>query len=159
MHGRRRAFLFGKMRSIPSTTATPLAWTKKKTCGSIITMNSGWCGQTSRRTWCLTCQSKGAELFLLPHLVILFYFREGIRNTTNSTSLPLMVVALGKNRRLFPPMTETRSLWSSAVCFAAGCCFLEKTVFSMAEYLVKVRNDRCISKNTGATLSEARTTA
>lgn len=38
---------------------------------------------------------------------------------------------LGKNRRLFPPVTETRSLWSSAACFVAGCCSLEKMVCSM----------------------------
>ena len=31
----------------------------------------------------------------------------------------------------FPPVTETRSLWSSAACFAAGCCSLEKMVCSM----------------------------
>ena len=124
-----------------ATAGCILAWTKKKTCGSIITMNSGWCGRTSKRTLCLNCQSKEAGLFLLPRLVILFCFRAGIRNTTNSTSLLLMVVALGKNRRLFPPVTETRSLWSSAVCFAARCCSSGKTVFSMAGYLVKARND------------------
>ena len=50
----------------------------------------------------MNCQSKEAELFLLLRLVILFCFRAGIRNITNSTSLPLMVVALGKNRRLAP---------------------------------------------------------
>ena len=32
---------------------------------------------------------------------------------------------------VFPPVTETRSLWSSAACFAAGCCSLEKMVCSM----------------------------
>jgi len=102
---------------------------------------SGWCGRPSKRILCLNCQSKEAELFLLPRLVILFCFRAGIRNITNSTSLPLMVVALGKNRRLFPPVTETRSLWSSAACFAARCCSSGKTAFSMAGYLVKARND------------------
>ena len=133
--------LGGRMRSIPSMTAMPSAWTKKKTCGSIITMNSGWCGRPSKRILCLNCQSKEAELFLLPRLVILFCFRAGIRNITNSTSLPLMVIALGKSGRLFPPVMETRSLWSSAACFAARCCSSGKTAFSMAGYLVKARND------------------
>ena len=45
-----------RMRTIPSMTATPSAWTKKKTCGFIITMNSGWCGRTSKRTLYLNCQ-------------------------------------------------------------------------------------------------------
>ena len=38
----------------------------------------------------------------MPRLVILFCFRAGIRNTTNSTSLPLMVVALGKKQEAIP---------------------------------------------------------
>ena len=59
------------------------------------------------------------------------YFKADTSNGINSTSLPLMVITLGKNRRLFPPVTETRSLWSSAACFAAGCCSLEKMVCSM----------------------------
>ena len=32
----------------------------------------------------MNCQSKEAELFLLPRLVILFCFRAGIRNITNA---------------------------------------------------------------------------
>ena len=72
-----------------------------------------------------------AELFLLPRPAIPSCFKADTSNGINSTSLPLMVITLGKNRRLFPPVTETRSLWSSAACFAAGCCSLEKMVCSM----------------------------
>ena len=36
-----------------------------------------------------------------------------------------------KYRKYHPPVTETRSLWSSAAYFAARCCSSGKTVFSM----------------------------
>lgn len=74
---------------------------------------------------------EGSGAFLLPRPAIPSCFKADTSNGINSTSLPLMVITLGKNRRLFPPVTETRSLWSSAACFAAGCCSLEKMVCSM----------------------------
>lgn len=114
---------------------------EEKTCGFIITMNSSWCGRTSKRILCLNCQSKEAELFLLPRPAIPSCFKADTSNGTNSTSLPLMVVALGKNRRLFPPVTETRSLWSSAACFAAGCCSSEKMVCSMEVFWRAMANE------------------
>lgn len=69
---------------------------EEETCGFIITMNSGWCGRTSKRTLYLNCQSKEAELFLLPRPAIPSCFKADTSNGINSTSLPLMVITLGK---------------------------------------------------------------
>ncbi len=70
-----------------------------------------------------------------------FLFQGGYQEHNKFYFLTLTVVTLGKSGRLFPPVTETKSLWSSAVCFAAGCCSSGKTAFSMAGYLVKARHD------------------
>mgnify|MGYP000747853575 CR=1 FL=1 len=51
----------------------------------IITMNSGWCGRTSKRTLYLNCQSKEAELFLLPRPAIPSCFKADTSNGINST--------------------------------------------------------------------------
>ena len=57
---------------------------------------------------------------------------------------------------LFPPVTETRSLWSSAACFAAGCCSFDRPAFQddiyqegRMEDFDKAIEDTLIALNTG----------
>ena len=103
-------------------------------CGLIAWTSEGtplWKNENYSIYDCYAISLDEAELFLLPRPAIPSCFKADTSNGINSTSLPLMVITLGKNRRLFPPVTETRSLWSSAACFAAGCCSLEKMVCSM----------------------------